>query len=86
MRLENVVCLVAGGASGLGLATVKRLIRNGAKVVAIDIQEDQGKKMAEEVGKDCMFVPADVRVHFIYDVVLQLNPLSNSCFAVEKRL
>lgn len=60
MLLKDVVCLVTGGASGLGLATVSRLLKNGAKVIAVDIQEEQGNKMAEEFGKDCTFVRADV--------------------------
>jgi NAD(P)-dependent dehydrogenase (short-subunit alcohol dehydrogenase family) len=37
MRLDGASALVTGGASGLGRATVERLVRDGAKVVVIDI-------------------------------------------------
>ncbi|WEL95353.1 SDR family NAD(P)-dependent oxidoreductase, partial [Tsukamurella tyrosinosolvens] len=36
MDLKNKTALVTGGASGLGLATVTRLVAGGARVVAID--------------------------------------------------
>lgn len=32
MKIENSICVVTGGASGLGLATVEMLVSNGAKV------------------------------------------------------
>ena len=38
MRIDGQVAFVTGGASGLGLATVKRLSEAGAKVVAFDLR------------------------------------------------
>ena len=62
MLIKDVVCLVTGGASGLGLASAKRLIEHGAKVVIADLQDD-GQKVATELGKnDCMFIKADVSI------------------------
>jgi NAD(P)-dependent dehydrogenase (short-subunit alcohol dehydrogenase family) len=60
MDIRNKVALVTGGASGLGLATVRQLAADGAKVVIVDLPSSKGKAVAEELGDDVVFVPADV--------------------------
>lgn len=50
--------VVTGGASGLGLATVKALREAGARVAIFDLNEEAGEKIAEEVG--AVFCRADV--------------------------
>ena len=58
---KQLRCLVTGGASGLGRATVRRLIqKHGAKAVILDLPSSDGEKVAEEIGKDCYFCPGDV--------------------------
>ncbi len=57
-RLEDRVAVVTGAASGIGLASCRRLAAEGATVVAVDIDVAAGKAVADEVGG--MFVPADV--------------------------
>jgi NAD(P)-dependent dehydrogenase (short-subunit alcohol dehydrogenase family) len=57
-RLQDRVAVVTGGASGIGLATARRLAQEGAKVVIADLDETTGKGVAEEVGG--LFVRADV--------------------------
>jgi NAD(P)-dependent dehydrogenase (short-subunit alcohol dehydrogenase family) len=57
-RLDGRVAVVTGGASGIGLASVRRLAAEGAKVVVADIDPDTGKAAADEV--DGLFVRADV--------------------------
>jgi NAD(P)-dependent dehydrogenase (short-subunit alcohol dehydrogenase family) len=57
MNLIEKVAIVTGGASGLGLATVKNFIENGAKVMIADINEE-GEKIAEDLGAS--FVKVDV--------------------------
>lgn len=53
--------LVTGGASGLGKATVERLIRQGGRVVLCDLPISKGSEVAKEFGeKDVVFVPVDV--------------------------
>jgi NAD(P)-dependent dehydrogenase (short-subunit alcohol dehydrogenase family) len=52
------VAVVTGGASGIGLATVRRLASEGARVVIGDVDEVPGKAAADESGG--LFVPTDV--------------------------
>ncbi|HLS75534.1 MAG TPA: 3-hydroxyacyl-CoA dehydrogenase [Nocardia sp.] len=60
MRIENTVAVVTGGASGLGLATVKELHANGGKAVIIDLPSSNGEAVAKELGDGVEFVAADV--------------------------
>lgn len=60
MRIENSVALVTGGASGLGLATVNRLISAGGRVVIVDLPSSAGEAVAEDIGEQAAFVAADV--------------------------
>lgn len=50
MRLDGRVAVVTGAGSGIGLASVRRLAAEGARVVCVDIDETAGKGAAEEVG------------------------------------
>jgi NAD(P)-dependent dehydrogenase (short-subunit alcohol dehydrogenase family) len=58
MRLDNAAALVTGGASGLGLATARRLAQAGATVTIIDLPSSAGADIAAELGG--AFAPADV--------------------------
>ncbi|MEV4648912.1 3-hydroxyacyl-CoA dehydrogenase [Saccharopolyspora sp. NPDC049357] len=60
MDIEDAVALVTGGASGLGLATVKELHGQGAKVVIVDLPSSQGEAVAAELGDGVVFAAADV--------------------------
>jgi NAD(P)-dependent dehydrogenase (short-subunit alcohol dehydrogenase family) len=57
-RLSGRVAVVTGGASGIGLASVRRLASEGARVVVADLNQDAGKRAAEEVSG--LFVATDV--------------------------
>jgi len=62
MDLTGSSAVVTGGASGLGLATVKRLLEAGAAHVAFaDLASSEGKAVAESLGDRVTFVAADVR-------------------------
>lgn len=52
MHISNKVAIVTGGASGLGEATTRNLVANGAKVLVMDLNIDRGKALVEELGKD----------------------------------
>jgi NAD(P)-dependent dehydrogenase (short-subunit alcohol dehydrogenase family) len=72
-RLENRVAVVTGAGSGIGLATVRRFAAEGARVVAVDIDEAAGKAAAAEV--DGHFFAVDVaseeQVQALFDDVAQ---------------
>jgi NAD(P)-dependent dehydrogenase (short-subunit alcohol dehydrogenase family) len=60
MQIERTVALVSGGASGLGEATVRRLVGAGARAVIVDQNADKGRALAAELGDAARFVKADV--------------------------
>ncbi|MFJ4828669.1 SDR family NAD(P)-dependent oxidoreductase [Streptomyces sp. NPDC088747] len=60
MRIEGISAVVTGGASGLGLGAVQRLVAGGARVVIADLPGSPGKAVADELGAAVRFVPADV--------------------------
>jgi len=59
-RVENKVVLVSGGASGIGAATARLVVREGGKAVLADRDESKGRALAEELGKSALFVTLDV--------------------------
>jgi NAD(P)-dependent dehydrogenase (short-subunit alcohol dehydrogenase family) len=61
MELEGISALVTGGASGLGLASARRLRAAGASVVIADLPGSAGEQVAAELGERVRFAPADVR-------------------------
>jgi NAD(P)-dependent dehydrogenase (short-subunit alcohol dehydrogenase family) len=60
MEFQGNSAVVTGGASGLGLATVRELVARGAKVVVLDLPTSPGAEVAKEIGDDVKFVAADV--------------------------
>ncbi|KFM70343.1 3-hydroxyacyl-CoA dehydrogenase type-2, partial [Stegodyphus mimosarum] len=58
--VKGLVALVTGGASGLGEATVRRLVQNGASVLICDLPSSNGQKVAKELGEKCVYAPTDV--------------------------
>ncbi|NNG37410.1 3-oxoacyl-ACP reductase [Nakamurella aerolata] len=49
-RLDGKVAVVTGGASGIGLASVRRFVDEGARVVIGDLADDAGGQLAEQLG------------------------------------
>jgi len=60
MRLEDKVCLITGGAAGIGKATAHKFASEGAKVILCDVDENAGQELAEELGGGALFYQVDV--------------------------
>jgi glucose 1-dehydrogenase len=61
MQLENKVAIVTGGAHGIGLATARRYVAEGAKVVIADVDAAAGEAAAKDIdARRCSFVRTDV--------------------------
>jgi len=77
MEIAGSAAIVTGGASGLGATTARRLAAAGAKVVLVDLQDDLGDAVAEQV--DGAYVHADVtdtdQVQVAVDTALEMGPL-----------
>ena len=59
-RLAGKTALISGGASGIGAASAKRFIAEGAKVVIGDINAEKGSALAGQYGDELSFVELDV--------------------------
>lgn len=60
MRIEDRVFLLTGASSGLGLATARALVGQGAKVLLADINAEAGEARAAELGAQARFVQTDI--------------------------
>ena len=60
MLIEGSSALVAGGASGLGAATVRTLYEAGAAVVIADLNGERGEALAAELGERARFAETNV--------------------------
>lgn len=60
MDMENRVFLVTGGASGLGAATVRRVVAAGGRAVIADVQDDVAAALVAELGDAVCSVHCDV--------------------------
>ncbi|KAM0935997.1 putative secoisolariciresinol dehydrogenase [Dioscorea sansibarensis] len=61
-RLEGKIALITGGASGLGKATARQFLQEGATVVLADINSKLGSEAADELGSRAKFIECDVTV------------------------
>ncbi|PIE46747.1 MAG: 3-hydroxyacyl-CoA dehydrogenase [Gammaproteobacteria bacterium] len=60
MQIKNKTFLVTGGASGLGEATVRYLVGQGANAIIADLNEEAGNKLANEFSENTIFAKCDI--------------------------
>lgn len=70
-KLENRVAIITGGAQGMGASHARRFVKEGAKVVVTDILEEKGKAVAQELGKNAIFIKHDVTKAEDWDKVIK---------------
>jgi NAD(P)-dependent dehydrogenase (short-subunit alcohol dehydrogenase family) len=59
-ELDGRVAIITGGASGIGAATTRLFVENGARVVVADLQEALGSALAKELAPNVVFRRTDV--------------------------
>jgi NAD(P)-dependent dehydrogenase (short-subunit alcohol dehydrogenase family) len=88
MQVENSSAIVTGGASGLGLATARRLIELGARVVVVDLPSESAVQVTGELGATLVAgdVTEEQTTHDAIDAALDVGPLRTvvNCAGVGK--
>jgi 3-hydroxyacyl-CoA dehydrogenase / 3-hydroxy-2-methylbutyryl-CoA dehydrogenase len=60
MNIADTIALITGGASGLGAATARMILKHGGKAAILDRNEQLGQQLAAELGSSIRFFAADV--------------------------
>ena len=66
-RLSGKVAIVTGGARGMGEATVRGLVRDGARVLIADVLDEPGAALAQALGDSAEFIHMDVTQKSAWD-------------------
>ncbi|MEH7083956.1 3-hydroxyacyl-CoA dehydrogenase [Neobacillus drentensis] len=85
MQINTCRAVVTGGASGLGEATIRKIIQNGGRAVIFDQSEEKGLRLQTELGEAVFFIKADVTkeediqvaVHQAADYMGSINTVVN---------
>lgn len=60
MKMNETRAIVTGGASGLGEATVRRIVEQGGKAAILDLSVERGDALVKELGEQTVFIKTDV--------------------------
>lgn len=60
MKLAESIAIVTGGASGLGEACVREIVKGGGRAAIFDVQTDRGEVLAGELGDAVIFARTDI--------------------------
>ncbi|MBT2691798.1 3-hydroxyacyl-CoA dehydrogenase [Bacillus sp. ISL-55] len=60
MKMSEARAIVTGGASGLGEATVRRIVEQGGKAAILDLSVERGDALVKELGEQTVFIKTDV--------------------------
>ena len=60
MDLKDKSAIITGGASGLGVATLRRFVAHGAKCAIFDMNEERGAALVEELGDNVIYQQVNV--------------------------
>jgi NAD(P)-dependent dehydrogenase (short-subunit alcohol dehydrogenase family) len=71
-RLEGIRAVITGAASGIGEATTRLFLAEGASVVMADIEAGRGARIAAELGGNCRFLHTDVSQEGAVDAAAEL--------------
>jgi len=72
--LGEKVCLITGGAQGIGEACARLFLEQGAKVVIVDIQSERGQSLASQLqqqGHEILFIASDIGNKAEVDAVIK---------------
>ncbi len=88
-KLDNRIAVITGGGSGIGEATARLFAAEGARVIIADIDENNGQRVAGDIGTAAVFRKTDVSdpgqveamVKFAVERFGRLDVLFNNAFA-----
>ena len=60
MKIEGKIAIITGGASGLGEACARMIVKNGGRVALLDLNEDKGNTLTSELGEPAIFCKTDI--------------------------
>lgn len=79
MDIAGSTAVITGGASGLGLAAARRIVKAGGQVVLLDLPGSAGTAAADELGSAATLIPTDVtdesQVAAALDLAAERGPL-----------